>query len=197
MRVVRFSLYSLALAVGLTVASCGPKTETSTENATDQPAVAPEAVDTTQTNVSTDAAEEGADAAPVMVGDMQSFGDKISADGAHPIADLPKLLGDKDSVQVKLTTNVASVCQVKGCWMELPQADGKLMRVRFKEYAFFVPKDAAGKTTVVEGWAKKYTTSVEELRHYAEDANKTKEEIAAITKPQVGIAFEANGVLLK
>jgi hypothetical protein len=182
-----------ALALGLAVASCGQKTESGAENGANQPAVAPEAADTTQTN----AAADGAEAAPVMVGDMMSFGDKISPEGAVAIAELPKLMDGKDSVQVKLTANVASVCQVKGCWMELPLTDKEKMRVRFKEYAFFVPKDATGKTTVVEGWAKKYTTSVEELRHYAEDAGKTKEEIAAITKPETGLAFEANGVLLK
>ena len=128
---------------------------------------------------------------------MQSFGDKISPEGAVDIKDLPKLMAGKDSVQVKLTANVASVCQVKGCWMELPTASGDKMRVRFKEYAFFVPKDAAGKTSIVNGWAKKTTTSVEELRHYAEDAHKSKAEIAAITKPQTGVSFMADGVLMK
>ncbi len=189
-----------ALALGLTVAGCNSKTETPAENGAGQPAVAPEAVDTTQTNASADGEKsEGAAtaAAPVMVGDMMSFGEKISPDGAHPIADLPKLLAGKDSVQVKLVAKVENVCKVKGCWMELPQADGQKMRVRFKEYGFFVPKDAAGKTTIVNGWAKKYTTSVEELRHYAEDDGQTKEQIAAITKPQTGVAFEADGVLMK
>lgn len=187
------------LALGLAVAGCSQSTEPSTENSANQPAVAPEAADTTQTSASAEGEEgEGnATAAPAMVGDMMSFGEKITPDGARPIAELPKLLGDKDSVQVKLVGEVASVCKVKGCWMELPQADGQKMRVRFKEYAFFVPKDAAGKTTIVNGWAKKYTTSVEELRHYAEDDGQTKAQIAAITKPQTGVAFEADGVLLK
>ena len=193
----------LALALGLAVAGCGQKTDTTTENGANQPAVAPEAADTTQTNAAAEGEEHGEEvgsataAAPVMVGDMMSFGEKISPDGAKPIAELPKLMAGKDSVQVKLVADVASVCQVKGCWMELPQANGDKMRVRFKEYAFFVPKDATGKTTIVNGWAKKTTTSVEELRHYAEDAGKSKQEIAAITKPVTGVAFEADGVLMK
>ncbi len=191
---MRFAPF-VALALGLAVTGCGQKTESGAENGVNQPAVAPEAADTTQTNAAAEG--EGAAAPVVMVGDMQSFGEKISPDGAVDIKELPKLMAGKDSVQVKLTANVASVCQVKGCWMELPQADGEKMRVRFKEYAFFVPKDATGKTTVINGWAKKTTTSVEELRHYAEDAGKSKEEIAAITKPQTGLAFEADGVLIK
>ena len=40
-------------------------------------------------------------------------------------------------------------------------------------------------------------TSVEELKHYAEDAGKSSEEIAMIDKAEKTFSFEANGVLLK
>ena len=40
----------------------------------------------------------------------------------------------------------------------------------------------------------KQETSVKELRHYAEDAGKSKEEIAKITKPKVEIRVLANGI---
>ena len=40
-------------------------------------------------------------------------------------------------------------------------------------------------------------TSVKELQHYAEDAGKTKEEIAKIIAPKKEFAFEAKGVLMK
>ena len=39
--------------------------------------------------------------------------------------------------------------------------------------------------------------SVADLKHYAEDAGKSPEEIAKITEPSIEFAFEANGVLLK
>ena len=57
-------------------------------------------------------------------------------------------------------------------------------------------KDIAGKTIVFEGNAKTKTTSVDELRHYAEDAGKSKDEIAKITEAKTELAFEANGVLV-
>ena len=38
--------------------------------------------------------------------------------------------------------------------------------------------------------------SVDEQRHYAEDAGKSKEEIALITEPKKTYSFEADGVLL-
>jgi hypothetical protein len=34
------------------------------------------------------------------------------------------------------------------------------------------------------------------LRHYAEDAGKSKAEIAAITEPKREVSFEASGVLI-
>jgi hypothetical protein len=81
--------------------------------------------------------------------------------------------------------------------MDLDLENGETMTVRFKDYGFFVPKDADGRIAIIEGWAKKDTTSVELLRHYAEDAGKTKEEIEAITEPEIGYSFEAKGVIIK
>ena len=60
-----------------------------------------------------------------------------------------------------------------------------------------MPLDANGKEVIVAGKAFVQMTSVEELQHYAEDAGKSKEEIAKITAPKKEFAFEANGVLLK
>jgi Domain of unknown function (DUF4920) len=74
-------------------------------------------------------------------------------------------------------------------------SDEKLL-VKFKDYAFFVPKDIAGREVMVEGKAYKEVTSVEELRHYAEDAGKSAEEIAKITEPVTEKKFMASGVVL-
>ena len=106
-------------------------------------------------------------------------------------------MGSKESMNAKVTGTVESVCQAKGCWMKVKMDNGETMRVTFKDYGFFVPKDIAGKTVVVEGVAEKKTTPVAELRHYAEDAEKSKEEIAKITDPQNELAFVADGVIVK
>lgn len=73
---------------------------------------------------------------------------------------------------------------------------GELMMVRFYDYGFFLPMDCAGKKIILEGNAFKSVTSVDELRHYAEDAGKSKEEIEKITEAEKQISFEATGVLL-
>lgn len=125
-----------------------------------------------------------------------SFGEKIKPNGAISTVELAQKTTEKGAVEAKVSGVVESVCQVKGCWMKVKLDDGQTMRVTFKDYGFFVPKDIAGKTIVFEGNAKTKTTSVEELRHYAEDAGKSKDEIAKITEPKTELAFEANGVLI-
>jgi hypothetical protein len=127
----------------------------------------------------------------------QVYGAAVTADGARTMNELPALLGAKDSVQVKLVAKASTVCQVKGCWMTLPTADGKEMRVRFKDYGFFVPKDLTGHTVVVSGWAHRETVPVEHLQHYAKDAGKSEKDIAAITQPEQQLNFEADGVLVQ
>ncbi|WP_337043528.1 DUF4920 domain-containing protein [Emticicia sp. 17c] len=127
---------------------------------------------------------------------FDSFGDKINADGAIAATELNKKAQETPSFDAKVTGTVESVCQVKGCWMKVKLSDGQTMRVTFKDYGFFVPKDISGKTVVFEGNAKTKTTSVDELRHYAEDAGKSKEEVAKITEPKKELTFVANGVLV-
>jgi hypothetical protein len=81
--------------------------------------------------------------------------------------------------------------------MTLPTADGKGMRVRFKDYAFFVPKDLSGHNVVVSGWAHRSTVSVADQQHYLRDAGKSDKEIAAITKDEEQLTFMADGVLVQ
>jgi predicted small lipoprotein YifL len=124
------------------------------------------------------------------------FGDKIDPAGAIPIAELKSQMSDKKEMAVKVIAPIQAVCQKKGCWMDLSAADGSV-RVTFKDYSFFVPKDAAGKEAVVEGIAKVEETSVQDLKEYAKDAGKSKEEIEAITEPKQELVLEASGVMIR
>lgn len=131
------------------------------------------------------------------VREMTGFGEKINKEGAVPLQTLPALMAKQDSLNIKLTGEIVEVCQKKGCWMVMDLGEGHLMRVTFRDYGFFVPQDIVGKKAVVSGTAKKETTSIERLRHYAEDAGKSPEEIKAIQSPQKEIVFIADGVLLQ
>jgi fatty acid/phospholipid biosynthesis enzyme len=65
-----------------------------------------------------------------------------------------------------------------------------------KDYGFFLPLDIKGKTVVLDAEATLKTTPVEELKHYAQDAKKPKEEIAKITQPKEEIFLTAKGILV-
>lgn len=127
-----------------------------------------------------------------------SFGDKIEADGAKSTkeaVEIYKNLKPGDTVVTKFTAKINSVCQTKGCWMRLDLGDDSETMVRFKDYGFFMPLNAEG-DVIVNGKAYVSEISVDELRHYAKDAGKTKEEIEKITEPEMTLSFEADGVLL-
>jgi hypothetical protein len=93
-----------------------------------------------------------------------------------------------------VTGTVKQVCKSEGCWLRLDDGSKDGIMVKMKDHSFFVPKDIDGKTVYVSGKAVRKTTSVKELQHYAEDAGKSKEEIAKITEPKVEITMEATGV---
>lgn len=128
----------------------------------------------------------------------KNFGKVITADGAISMEKLLSSMESKDSiVDVKVMGKVSDVCQKKGCWMNVADAKGdKEIFVQFKDYGFFMPKDLAGSTVAMRGKAYVDVTSVEELRHYAEDEGKSAEEIAAITEPESQLKFLADGVVI-
>jgi hypothetical protein len=125
------------------------------------------------------------------------YGASIDEAGAVPMSQLLTEMSAKGEVQAKVTGKISECCQNKGCWMNIDKGDGSTMKVTFKDYGFFVPKDAAGKTAVMQGKAYYDTLTVATLRHYAEDAGKSKEEIEKITEPKIELAFEAEGVIIK
>ena len=101
------------------------------------------------------------------------------------------------SSKVKIEGEILSSCPMKGCWMKI-SVEKDTVLVRFKDYGFFVPKNGIeGKATVINGNLSVDTLSIAQLQHYAEDAGKSKEEIALISKPQITISFLADGVLIK
>jgi len=127
----------------------------------------------------------------------QQFGAATTTDNAVPFAQLTAQMGDSDSLQTKVVGTVESVCQKKGCWVNIVSDETQQeMFVKFKSYAFFLPKDIAGRQVVLDGLAFREVTPVDELRHYSEDEGKSEEEIAAITVPKEELKFMAAGVLL-
>ena len=128
-----------------------------------------------------------------------SFGKEIIADdaiAASSMANHYKTMKVGDSIDSKMIGKVNEVCQAKGCWMKVDLEDGNQVMVKFKDYGFFMPKNIAGEEVILNGKAFVSEVPVEELRHYAEDAGKSEEEIATITESKKTYSFEADGVLL-
>ena len=130
---------------------------------------------------------------------IQKFGDEnITEEGAITGNELMAILETEDSAQVKVIATISDVCQKKGCWMEVDLDEKNQMLVRFLDYGFFMPLDAAGTTAIIEGIAKVDTLSVAWLKHQLEDAKASQEEIDAITEPEISYSIEeATGVILK
>ncbi|REE80611.1 uncharacterized protein DUF4920 [Lutibacter oceani] len=128
-----------------------------------------------------------------------SFGNEIEADNVIAKEEMAlkyKALKAGDTLNIKFASNINSVCKSKGCWMNLDLGDEQESFVKFKDYGFFMPLNSDGREVIVNGKAFVTTTSIEELRHFAEDAGKTEEEIAKITEPKYTLSFEADGVLM-
>ena len=133
----------------------------------------------------------------VMTADGEQFGEPITKKGVITFENMVKKVGKDGSFEGKVVGNIESVCQVKGCWMNIvsDKIDDEMF-VKFKDYGFFMPLNSTGKKVIMQGKAYKETTSVADLRHYAEDEGLSKEEIAKITEPEEELKFMANGVLL-
>ena len=126
------------------------------------------------------------------------YGDKVTATSeALNINDVvAKLNGGSEFPDTKIKAKIVEVCPNKGCWLKLELSDGSQATVKMKDYGFFLPLAAKGKNVVIDGKVELKTTSVAELRHYAEDAKKTNEEINAITKPTKEVRVMAKGIVI-
>lgn len=117
--------------------------------------------------------------------DSQSFGKPLAGLKLVSLADV--LAKPENGKQVRLEGTIERVCQNKGCWLELKQAD-KGVHVTFEAYSFFVPKDSIGKRCVLEGRVVARDPMPEELDH------KRAEGAAAAAQK---VSFEATGLEIR
>jgi hypothetical protein len=129
---------------------------------------------------------------------VQKEGEAFKVTNVHSYDQLLSKLETVEKVEdVVVEGKVTGVCQSKGCWMTLissKNADTPPIFVKFKDYGFFMPLDLAGGRVIMKGSAIKTVTSVDELKHYAEEEGKSKDEIAKITAPKEEFKFMASGV---
>ena len=125
------------------------------------------------------------------------FGEIFSIKDLNEYNKINNETSDFDKKDVKIEGKILSSCPMKGCWMKI-KADQDTILVRFKDYGFFVPKNGIeGEKAIVNGKISVEKLSVKQLRHYAEDAGKSQEEINLIKDPQVSLTFLADGVYIE
>lgn len=138
----------------------------------------------------------GAEQDPVALdSEWEVFGAEIGDGEAVPVADLFDRAEELAGQRLLVTGRVDQVCKNKGCWMTLADGD-RSMRVTFKDYGFFVPKDCEGREVVAEGVFDVKEISEEMRRHYLEDQGRT-EEAAAVQGSAKEFSFVADGVRMK
>lgn len=127
----------------------------------------------------------------------EHFGEKISIDNAVQYESVKDRAFQEGSIVTSIEGTILETCPKRGCWMTMATQSDTVF-VRFRDYGFFVPTDGAeGKAAIVQGDLFVDTISVRMLQHYAKDAGKSKEEIAKITEPELGLSFTADGVIIK
>ncbi|WP_083997396.1 DUF4920 domain-containing protein [Chryseobacterium angstadtii] len=141
--------------------------------------------------------KSGPPAGNALVGDAYGAGVVSASESKAITVDKlsKKLKKDNKKVEgVAVKGKVTDVCEKKGCWLTIQTEDNSQFFVKMKDYAFFVPTALKGKNVVLEGTAERKVTSIDEQKHYAEDAKKPQAEIDAITTPKEEIRFVANGI---
>ncbi len=132
---------------------------------------------------------------PKVAADKGSvFGVSVSEEGALSADSLAEnLIQAGQTREVKLIGKVTEVCKAEGCWVRVETKTGSML-VKMKDHAFLVPVALEGKTIVADGVATFKETSVEQLKHFAEDGGKSQKEIEKIVEPKKEIVFQATGI---
>ena len=128
-------------------------------------------------------------------GTVNSYGEAFLLENVITLTELQEKMKTETRFACVFEGSIVQTCQKAGCWMEVSMPVGDGMTVFMKDHAFAVPLEKCeGKKTFVKGEAYFKELTVAYLQHLAEDAGKSKAEIAKITEPQKQLVFNASGV---
>jgi hypothetical protein len=134
-------------------------------------------------------------AGAAFAGDVVKRGDAIPADAKiTPLAQVLEKPEDFTKTAVVTDGVVKAVCKQMGCWMEIaPAGDKDGVRVTFKDYGFFVPKDSKTMKAKMAGMIEIKTLSKEEADHLEHDGAVVKRNEDGTARE---VSFVASGVEL-
>ena len=134
----------------------------------------------------------GADEAPIIPAG-KDFGADLTLLRPTRLAEVVLTPERFEQRQLLLHGTLTDVCQRKGCWTILQDEDTQI-RVRFRDYGFFLPTDAIGAEAYIEGVVKVETLSEQAARHYAAESRDG--DPKSIQGPRREVGFTASGVRL-
>jgi hypothetical protein len=101
----------------------------------------------------------------------EALGDSPEVSLATVMKDPDKYLGKT----VILTAVAAEICQKKGCWMQVVNKGSDAgIRMTFKDYGFFMPKDGGGMTVRAEGVLEMKVLDKDHAAHLVEEGARIK-----------------------
>lgn len=128
--------------------------------------------------------------------DKVEFGPKtVDTSAAISTAELITQFEGKAEMEATFKGEISEVCSKMGCWVSI-KTDDEPFRVTFKDHFTIPTVTEPGTMAYLTGTAIQDTVSVDDQRHYLEDAEASQEEIDAITQPKYTMTFIAEGIRL-
>ena len=131
-------------------------------------------------------------ASTAFAGEVVKCGAAIPADAK--VIPLAQVLEKPDSYTKDAVVTegvVEGACTKMGCWMQLTPEPGKSgVRVTFKDYGFFVPKESKGMSARLQGVVQVRTLSKEEADHLESEGAKLAREKDGTARE---VSFVASG----
>ncbi len=120
-------------------------------------------------------ATAAAPVAPAEAG-WTHYGAPFTVTTAVPAATVLAAPQDHAAAPVRITGQLAEVCQKAGCWAVVRDDAGHAIRITMKDHAFGIAKDGAGKSCDVEGTLVKKAVDPATIEHYKSEGGKTTPE---------------------
>jgi len=120
----------------------------------------------------------------------ETFGAEMTMTESTTLAEVYQNPDKYSGKEIRLEGTITEVCEKKGCWFKMTDGEN-VLTVRFKDYGFFVPKDAAKSTATIQGI---FETEVDE--HVEQEAHEQKEGEESKGHEIAPYSFTASAVVI-
>ena len=107
------------------------------------------------------------------------YGGEFTLTEITPLSDVLANVAANAGKNVKVAARISKVCRKKGCWFVLQNEKdpSQTVRIKMKDYGFFVPTNCDGQEAVVEGVFNKVDVPVAAAKHLAEDGGQDPDKV--------------------